>query len=131
MSPCRTFASLVFFVAAWLFCPVRAAQAAPEAHILRIDPRAGIQGGVPVLTTVVEVVQFNSLSSALEPCATITGFGPTLDCLSNTLEKPNATWSPFPFPKANARLLVKQDGISRRLKCDTGDTSALIGRIPR
>jgi hypothetical protein len=87
-----------------------AALAAPEAHILRIDPRAGIQGGTPVLTTVVEVVQFNSLSSALEPCATMTGFGPTLDCLSSTLEKPNATWSQFPFPKNNARLLVKVDG---------------------
>ena len=106
----RPLASFVLFLVAWLLCPVRAAFAAPEAHILRIDPRAGIQGGAPVLTTVVEVVQFNSLSSALEPCATITGFAPTLDCLSATLEKPNATWSPFPFPKANARLLVKVDG---------------------
>ncbi len=103
-------ASLVLFVAAWILFPARTALAAPEAHILRIDPRAGVQGGAPVLTTVIEVVQFNSLSSALEPCATITGFGPTLDCLSNTLEKSNATWSPFPFPKANARLLVKVDG---------------------
>jgi hypothetical protein len=107
-------------VVAGLFCPLRTAMAAPEAHILRIDPRAGVQGGAPVLTTVVEVVQFNSLSSALEPCATITGFGPTLDCLSNTLEKPSATWSPFPFPKANARLLVKVDG-SDVLATVTGD----------
>src|SRR5580658_3819251 len=107
-----SFASLVSLALGILavLCMTRGALAAPEAHILRIDPRAGIQGGTPVLPPVVEVVQFNSLSSALEPCATITGFGPTLDCLSSTLEKPNAMWSPFPFPKANARLLVKVDG---------------------
>jgi hypothetical protein len=100
----------------------RNALAAPEAHILRIDPRAGIAGGAPVLTTVVEIVQFNSLSSALEPCASMTGFAPTIDCLSSTLEKPNATWSPFPFPKANARLLVKVDG---------SDTLATIAGDPK
>ncbi len=102
--------SLMLGLAALLLSLTRASSAAPEAHILRIDPRAGIAGGAPVLTTVVEIVQFNSLSSALEPCASITGFVPTLDCLSSTLEKPNAMWSPFPFPKGNARLLVKVDG---------------------
>jgi hypothetical protein len=118
------FASLVSLAVGILtvLCVTRGALAAPEAHILRIDPRAGIQGGTPVLTTVVEVVQFNSLSSALEPCATITGFGPTLDCLSGTLEKPNAMWSPFPFPKGNARLLVKVDG---------SDTLATISGEPK
>ncbi len=102
--------SLVLGLAALVLCLTRVSLAAPEAHILRIDPRAGVTGGGPVLTTVVEVVQFNSLSSALEPCAAVTGFAPTLDCLSSTLEKPNAMWSPFPFPKSNARLLVKVDG---------------------
>jgi hypothetical protein len=86
------------------------AAAAPESHILRIDPRAGVTGGSPVLTMVVEVVQFNSLSDALGPCANVTGFGATLDCYSSSLEKPGAIWSPFPFPKPNARLLVKVDG---------------------
>jgi hypothetical protein len=102
--------SLVLGLVALLLCTTRVSLAAPEAHILRIDPRAAANGGAPVLTTVVEIVQFNSLSSALEPCASVTGFAPTLDCLSSTLEKPNAMWSPFPFPKGNARLLVKVDG---------------------
>ena len=95
-----------------LFVILRPAQAlaAPVAHILRIDPRAGVTGGVPVLTTVIEVVQFNPLSSALEPCANVTGYTATLDCQSGALEKPGSVWSPFPFPKANARLLVKVDG---------------------
>jgi hypothetical protein len=34
------------------------ANAAPQAHILRIDPRTGVSNGKPTLTTVIEVVQF-------------------------------------------------------------------------
>ena len=33
------------------------AAAAPEAHILRIDPRAAIDDGAAILTTVIELVQ--------------------------------------------------------------------------
>lgn len=101
---------VIFLVCAALVARVRPALAAPEAHILRIDPRAGISNGAPLLTTVVEVVQFNSLSSVVQACANVTGFNPTLDCLSTQLEKPGAVWSPFPFPEANARLLVKING---------------------
>lgn len=101
---------VIFLVCAALLARVRPVHAAPEAHILRIDPRAGLSNGAPLLTTVVEVVQFNSLSSVVQACANASGFNPTLDCLSAQLEKPNAVWSPFPFPEANARLLVKING---------------------
>lgn len=87
----------------------RTAQAAPAAHILRIDPRAGVNGGKPLLTTVIEVVQFNRLSDVLQPCAGVTGAS-TLSCWSAQLEKPGALWSPFPFPEANAHLLVSIAG---------------------
>ncbi|MFO0675435.1 MAG: hypothetical protein U0169_02800 [Polyangiaceae bacterium] len=98
----------IAFVA--LFFATRTANAAPEGHILRIDPRAGVTGGSPLLTTVVEVVQFNRLTGVLQPCAQLTNYNQTLDCWSNELEKPGALWTPFPFPEANARLFVKVAG---------------------
>jgi FHA domain len=86
-----------------------AAHAAPEAHILRIDPRTGLQNGKPVLTTVIEVIQFKRLSDVLQPCAGVAGAS-TLSCWSEQLEKPGALWDPFPFPEQNAHLLVKVAG---------------------
>src|SRR5579872_1644612 len=77
----------------------RVALAAPEAHILRIDPRAGVSNGKPTLTTVIEVVQFKRLADVLGPCSGVTGAA-TLSCWSNQLEKPGALWDPFPFPEA-------------------------------
>jgi len=90
-----------------------AAWAAPEAHILRIDPRAGVDADAPILTTVIEVVQFNSLTTALEPCASSKGFNQRVDCMSDILEKPKSTWSAYPFLKDKATLLVKVDGRDR------------------
>ncbi len=90
------------------FAP-RRALAAPEAHILRIDPRTGMNAGKPELTTVIEVVQFKRLSDVLAPCAGVTGTGTTA-CWSEQLEKPGALWEPFPFPEQNAHLLVKVSG---------------------
>ncbi len=87
----------------------RPASAAPQAHILRIDPRTGLSNGKPTLTTVIEVVQFKPLSEALAPCAGVSG-GAVLSCFSQQLEKPGALWEPFPFPEANAHLLVKVSG---------------------
>lgn len=87
----------------------RDALATPEAHILRIDPRTGLKDGKPILTTVIEVVQFKRLSDALQPCANVTGAA-TLSCWSDQLEKPGALWEPFPFPEQNAHLLVKVSG---------------------
>src|SRR5258708_23775212 len=42
---------------ALLLVLTRNASAAPEAHILRIDPRASQTEGAPVLTTIIELVQ--------------------------------------------------------------------------
>jgi len=81
--------------------------AAPEAHILRIDPRAGMQNGTPLLTTVVELIQANSPD--LIPCAQLRG-NAALDCVSEQVEKPGASWTAFQFPKDSARLLVKVAG---------------------
>ncbi|HEY4016260.1 MAG TPA: FHA domain-containing protein [Polyangiaceae bacterium] len=94
---------------AYLLLGARPAAASPEAHILRIDPRTGLQNGKPILTTVIEVIQFKRLSDVLQPCAGVTGSG-TLSCWSEQLEKPGALWDPFPFPEQNAHLLVKVAG---------------------
>jgi hypothetical protein len=102
-------AFLVLTACALTLGTTRTALAAPTAHILRIDPRAGVTGGKPLLTTVIEVVQFNRLSDVLQPCAGVTGAS-TLSCWSAQLEKPGALWSPFPFPEANAHLLVSIAG---------------------
>jgi hypothetical protein len=91
------------------------ALAAPEAHILRIDPRTGLKNGQPLLTSVIEVVQFKRLSEALQPCANVTGAA-TLPCWSEQLEKPGALWVPFPFPEQNARMLVKVAGEDQLVK---------------
>jgi hypothetical protein len=112
--PLVAFVAFVTFVA-FAFFPARAT-AAPEAHILRIDPRAGVAGGAPILTTVIEVVQMNRISDVLRPCATISGFDAKVDCWSNELDKPNALWSRFPFPEANARFFVKVSGEDRLTK---------------
>ncbi|MGH7270845.1 MAG: FHA domain-containing protein, partial [Polyangiaceae bacterium] len=87
----------------------RIASATPEAHILRIDPGTGLKDGKPILTTVIEVVQFKRLSDALQPCVNVTGAA-TLSCWSEQLEKPGALWTPFPFPEQNAHLLVSVAG---------------------
>src|SRR5580698_7991315 len=104
---------LVLFLAA-LFTLVslaleQDAHAAPEAHILRIDPSTGLKDGKPILTSVIEVVQFKRLSDALQPCSGVSGAA-TLGCWSEQLEKPGALWSPFPFPEQNAHFLVKVSG---------------------
>src|SRR6187397_2319097 len=67
--------------------------AAPQAHILRIDPRAALQNGNPVLTTVVEVSQTKRISDATAGCAGLTGNG-QLDCMSHALEQPFALYTP-------------------------------------
>ena len=76
----------------------RSADAAPQAHILRIDPRAGISNGKPTLTTVIEVVQFKPLSEVLSTCAGVTGAA-TLSCWSAALEKPGRSLESLPLPR--------------------------------
>lgn len=85
------------------------AGAAPQAKILRIDPRASLEDGAPVLTTVIDLVQFKALSDITARCATFTG-NANLDCMANALEKPQALYDPFKFPEDNAIFTVEVDG---------------------
>jgi hypothetical protein len=85
------------------------AVAAPEARILRIDPRAAKVDDAPILTTVIEVVQNKRLSELEAPCATLTGDA-HLACVADALEKPGALYSSFDFPEKNALFAVKVDG---------------------
>ncbi|APR79579.1 Alkaline serine protease, subtilase family protein [Minicystis rosea] len=85
------------------------AEAAPEAHILRIDPRASMTDGAPVLTTVLEVVQNKRMSDVTSKCATLSGDA-NLDCVANALEQPSALYSSFDFADKNAVFTVTVDG---------------------
>jgi len=87
----------------------RIATAAPEARLLRVDPRAAQENGNPVLTTVVDVTQSARVSEATSGCATLSG-GAQLDCMSQALEKPQALYTPFPFPEQAAIFTVAVDG---------------------
>ena len=108
------FASRGFSFGKWLFIlclwaiGTRTAAASPEAHILRIDPRAAQDNGTPILTTVVEVVENKRVSDATMHCGTLKG-NTELSCLSEALEKPYALYTPFPFPAQNAVLTVHID----------------------
>jgi hypothetical protein len=92
------------------------AEAAPEARILRIDPRASQESGSPILNTVIEVVQPKRVSDAVQGCAALQGDG-LFDCMSAALEAPFALYTPFGFPakdgKTNAVLTVVVDGSER------------------
>ncbi|HMJ54452.1 MAG TPA: FHA domain-containing protein [Polyangiaceae bacterium] len=91
----------------------RLAAAAPEAHVLRIDPRASQTEGAPVLTTVIELVQNKRLSEAIAECAALRGDA-QLDCQSDKLEAPQALYSPIaPFPETAAVFTVTVDGADR------------------
>ena len=85
-----------------------AAHAAPDARLLRVDPRAAQENGIPILTTVVDVTQSKRISDAAAPCATLTG-NAQLDCMSQSLEKPLALYTPFPFPAQAAIFTVTVD----------------------
>ena len=90
---------------------VRTSHAAPEAHLLRLDPRAGVQDGQPILTSVIELVQFTSMSEVVTNagCGTKSGDG-LLDCISTAVEAKNSLWKAFPFPDNGANLLTRVDG---------------------
>ncbi len=92
----------------------RRAEAAPEAHILRIDPRAAVTEGAPILTTVIEIVQANRLNDVLTSAGC--NNSKSDDCVSNALETKDALFSPFPFPEANARFFVTVDGAEQPTK---------------
>lgn len=100
----RTFLLLTWFCA--LFAFAQRAHAAPEAHILRIDPRASQTEGAPVLTTVLEIVQNKPLNSVIGPCSALTGDAEH-DCIADGMERPKALWEPIAFPEGNIFMTVK------------------------
>ena len=105
----RFLAWIVTLVSVLLFA--RASHAAVEAHILRIDPRAGLNEGAPVLTSVIELVQFTPMGEVVTNAGCGQARGDALlDCISNAVEQKNALWKAFPFPEGGARLLVRVDG---------------------
>jgi hypothetical protein len=109
----KRFHVTVFLLSVFLGLYPRWAAAAPEAHILRIDPRASQTEGAPVLTTVIELVQNKRLSEAIAECASLRGDA-QLDCQSDKLEAPQALYSPIaPFPETAAVFTVTVDGADR------------------
>ena len=74
----------------------RLAQAAPQAHLLRIEPRGPM--AEPVLTTVIDLVNVKRLSSVSAQCAALTGDA-QLGCLADGLLKPQAQYVPYQFPE--------------------------------
>jgi hypothetical protein len=100
-------------IAALLCLAPQTAQAAPEAHILRIDPRSSTKSGNPVITTVVELQQSKRISQATAHCATLQKTE-HLGCLAQALEKP--LYTPFPFPEQQAIFSVTVDGADRPSK---------------
>ncbi|WP_437871380.1 FHA domain-containing protein [Sorangium sp. So ce363] len=108
----------------------RRAEAAPEAHVLRIDPRASTVDGSPVLTTVLEVVQNKRLSDLTRNCAALTG-NANLDCVADAIEQPSALYSSFDFPDKNAILSVTVDGTDLPAKFESkarwGDSAGQPG----
>jgi hypothetical protein len=109
----------------------RASFAMPEAHLLRIDPRAGVQGGVPIITTVVETIEFKPMSEVVTSagCGTVQGDA-VLDCISNAVEQKNVMWKAFQFPDPGARLLVRVDGADQPAKLESKATWAQSTKDP-
>jgi hypothetical protein len=87
----------------------RPAFAAPEAHLLRVDPRAAQENGNPILTTVIEIVQAKRVSEAIADCAALRG-NSQFDCMARALDTPYALYKPFPFPAQNAIFTVSVEG---------------------
>lgn len=112
-------ATLCLWLTAWaatLVCLVPSlAWAVPTATILRIDPRASQSQGDPVLTTVVEFVQSKRVSEATAACASARG-NELYDCIAQSVERPHALYTPFPFPSKNAIFTVTVDGVDQPAK---------------
>lgn len=103
----------VLLVFAVLFFFGNQSVAAPEARILRIDPRASTKSGNPVITTVVEVQQSKRVSQATAECVTLKG-NARLGCIAKALEKP--LYTTFPFPEQQATFTVSVDNTDQLAK---------------
>jgi hypothetical protein len=109
----------------------RTSSAAPEAHILRIDPRAGVQDGQPVLTSVIELVQFSPLSEVVtaKGCGAVRGDA-LLDCISAAVEDKGALFKALPFPEGNTSLLVRVDAGENPAKFVSKTSWGAAGKDP-
>ena len=109
----------------------RTSSAAPEAHILRIDPRAGVQDGQPVLTSVIELVQFSPLSEVVtaKGCGAVRGDA-LLDCISAAVEEKGALFKALPFPEGNTNLLVRVDAGENPAKFVSKTSWGAAGKDP-
>ena len=109
----------------------RVTSAAPEAHILRIDPRAGVTDGQPVLTSVIELVQFSPLSEVVtaKGCGAVRGDA-LLDCISAAVEEKGALFKALPFPEGNTNLLVRVDAGENPAKFVSKTSWGAAGKDP-
>jgi len=105
------------------------AHSAPEAKLLRVDPRASLESGHPIITTVIEVSQSKRISDAIADCARLSGDA-QLGCMSDALEKPNALYTSFPFPAKNAIFAVSVDDMDRPAKYISHTKWGESGREP-
>jgi hypothetical protein len=105
------------------------ARAAPEAKLLRIDPRTSLESGHPIITTIIEVAQSKRVSETVAECAGLAN-DPQLDCMSNALERPNALHQSIPFPAKNALFLVSVDDMDRPAKYISHSKWGDSGREP-
>lgn len=127
MSIRKPFWFVATLVAAFVAMFTSNAVAAPEAHILRIDPRASGKSGDPVITTVIEVQQSKRITQTTGHCATLSGDA-RLGCMAEALEKP--LYSTFPFPETNALFSVVVDGTDRPAKLLSVETWGKSQREP-
>ena len=118
-------------VGAAMLLVARTTSAAPEAHILRIDPRAGVQDGQPVLTSVIELVQFSPLSEVVtaKGCGAVRGDA-LLDCISAAVEDKCALFKALPFPEGNTNLLVRVDAGENPAKFVSKTSWGAAGKDP-
>lgn len=82
------------------------------ARILRIDPRASVTDGAPILSVVVDLTQSKRISDVTADCAGLTG-NALFDCQAKALEQTRALFTPFPYPEKNANLLITVDGAAQ------------------
>lgn len=98
---------------ALVICASRSAVAAPQAKILRIDPRASTTDGAPVLTTLVEITQTKRVSDITGTCTAETGGqlnNAFYDCVGSKLDQPGALFQSFDFFDKNAIFSTVYDG---------------------
>jgi hypothetical protein len=104
----RRVVSAIVAVLCFVWLATRPALAAPQAKIMRIDPRASIEDDAPILTTVIDLVQHTAMSDITSRCAQFTKEA-NFECIGAELDKPRALYKPFKFPEESAVFTVEVD----------------------